>query len=68
MTWLVAPASPAGGSETSGGALTSVEDVGIELRFRRLALEIHARAREILALVGLHRGAAPCDAKGEDQR
>ena len=67
MTRLVAPASPAGVSETSGGALAGVLDVGVEPRFSCLALEIHARPREILALVGLHRGAPARDDKGEDE-
>lgn len=51
MARLVATASPAGGTNTSGGAFAGVEDVGVELRFGRLPLEVHARTREVLTLV-----------------
>lgn len=63
----VAPTAPAGGSEASGGALTCVEDVGVELRFGGLPFEVHARPREIFPFIGLHGRAARGDAKSERQ-
>ena len=62
----VAPTAPAGGTETSGGALACIEDVGVELRFGRLPLEVHARPREVFPFVRLHGGAACGRAERED--
>ena len=67
-TRLVATTSPAGGTNTSGGAFTGVQDVRVELRFGRLALEVHARTREVLTLVRLDGCAAGGGADGKDDR
>jgi hypothetical protein len=42
--------------------------VGVELRFGRLALEVHAWTGKVLALVGLDRCAAGGRTKGNDDR
>ena len=65
---LVAPASPAGGSKTSGGAFAGIQDMGVELGFCRLAFEVHARARKVLTLVWLDSRAANRSTQRKEER
>ena len=66
MSRLVATASPASGSETSGGALAGIQDVGVELGLGRFALKVHARTRKVLTFVRFDGRAACRRAQGED--
>ena len=66
VTRLVATASPAGGTNASGGAFAGIQDVRVELRFGCLALKVHARTREVLTLVWLDGRAAGGGAEGKD--
>ena len=66
VTRLVATASPAGGTNTSGGAFAGIQNVGVELPFGCLPLQVHAGTREILTLVRLDRRASGGDAKSKD--
>ena len=66
MARLVATASPAGGTNTSGGAFAGIQDVGVELPFGCLPLHVHAGTRQVLTLVRLDRRASGGGAKSQD--